>query len=457
MYSRGHRDIYDRWLKDGNLGWGYDDVLPFFKMSENNKDYNNSQIHGQNGPIPVQKPTDIVPITRTLIEAGRELGYAQIDMSDPDPMGFSIAQAMISNTKTRITMPTAYLRPHLNTRSNLRVKLNSHVTKLLVNSEKKTVFGVEYVDKMNMTRRLLARKEVILSAGVIGSPHILMLSGIGPEEDLAPLGIPVVQNLRVGHNLQHHVASKLSFQLNVTNDQLLSHDSILQYLKNREGPLSTTGGLQTSAFLRSDQVGPFDPADVQLFFDGFAPNCEYTRTVYGCPANPAIDMVVKMNVRPVNIMPQSKGTIRIVSSDPFVRPAINPNYLSVDTDANVLVWGLKLAHELVTNTRAMKKMGATLDTTPAEFCQRLPFASDAYWRCLVKYHTRGENHHAGTCKMGPASDPSAVVDTELKVHHVKGVRVVDASIIPLQPNSNPIAPIVMIAEKAAQFIKNTWK
>ncbi|XP_026806318.1 glucose dehydrogenase [FAD, quinone]-like isoform X1 [Rhopalosiphum maidis] len=453
MYSRGHRDVYDGWLRDGNVGWGYDDVLPFFKMSENNKDYQ-TEHHGTRGPISVQKPSEILPITRTLMEAARELGYEEIDMSHPEPMGFSIAQLMITSSKTRMTTPTAYLRPHLRIRGNLRVKTNSHVTRLLVAADRRSVYGVEYVDSANRTRRLTARKEVILCAGVIGSAHLLMVSGIGPAEDLRPLGVPVVQDLRVGHNLQHHVASKLSFQLNVTNDRLLTFETIGQYLKQRSGPLSTTGGLQTSAFLRSDRAGPADPADVQLFFDGYSPNCAYAQPVYGgCMA--AADPVL-MNVRPVNVRPLSRGTIRLTSADPFVRPRIDPNYLAAEADVDVLVWGLRLANDLV-RTGALQRLGATVDRKPAEHCGRHAFGTDSYWRCLIRYHTRGENHHAGTCKMGPAADPTAVVDPELRVHRVRGVRVADSSVFPTQPNCNPIAPVVMVAERAAQFIKNTWR
>lgn len=460
MYSRGHRAIYDSWSKNGNVGWSYEDVLPFFKMSENNKDYGTgrgSQYHGTSGPIPVRKPAEVLPITRTLIEAGAELGYPMIDMNVPEPIGFSVAQLMLSNANTRVTMPTAYLRPHLRSRENLRVKLNRHATRLLVDPEKKSVYGVEYVDAANVTRKLLARKEVVLSAGVIGSPHLLMLSGIGPEEDLGPLGVPIVQNLRVGHNLQHHVAAKINFQLNVTNDRLLSFKSVSQYLKSRMGSMSTTGALQTSAFLRSDQAGPKDPADIQLFFDGFAANCANTQFSYNCMKNRAANGgPVTLSVRPVNIRPRSRGTIKLTSADPFVRPKINPNYLSVDSDVQPLMWGLKFVCSLA-RTNAFQRLGATVDTTRAEFCQRHEFDTDPYWRCLIRYHTRGENHHAGTCKMGPASDPDAVVDPELRVYNVSGVRVADASIIPLQPNCNPIGPIVMVAEKAAHLIKNSWK
>ncbi|KAE9544183.1 hypothetical protein AGLY_001362 [Aphis glycines] len=324
MYSRGHRDVYDGWLRDGNVGWGYDDVLPFFKMSENNKDYH-TEHHGNRGPISVQKPTEILPITRTLMEAAQELGYEEIDMSDPEPMGFSIAQLMMSSAKTRVTTPTAYLRPHLRTRSNLRVRTNSHVTRLLVAADRRSVYGVEYVDGSNRTRRLTARKEVILCAGVIGSAHLLMLSGIGPAEDLRPLGVPVVQDLRVGHNLQHHVASKLTFQLNVTNDRLLSFDTIGQYMKHRSGPLSTTGGLQTSAFLRSNRAGPAEPADVQLFFDGYSPNCAYALPVFGGQCFAATAPVV-MNVRPVNIRRAEPGAPPVGERRP-VRPAAHRSQL----------------------------------------------------------------------------------------------------------------------------------
>ncbi|CAI6360331.1 unnamed protein product [Macrosiphum euphorbiae] len=453
MYSRGHRDVYDEWLRDGNVGWGYDDVLPFFKMSENNRDYN-TEIHGTRGPMPVQKPTEILPIARTLMEAARELGYSEMDMSEPDPMGFSIAQLMINSAKVRVTTPTAYLRPYLRSRGHLRVKINRHVTKLLVAADRRSVHGVEYVDSSNRTRRLMARKEVILCAGVIGSAHLLMLSGIGPAEDLRPLGVPVVQDLRVGHNLQHHVASRLGFQLNVTHDRMLTYEAIGQYMKQRSGPLSTTGGLQVSAFLRSALAGPKDPADVQLFFDGFSPNCAYSQPVYGgCKATADL---VRMNVRPVNVRPRSRGTIRLASADPFVRPRIDPNYLATEEDADVLVWGLRLANDLV-HTKALQQLGAIVDRSPIDHCNKHTFATDSYWRCLVRYHTRGENHHAGTCKMGPASDPTAVVDPELRVHRVRGLRVADASVFPTQPNCNPIAPVIMVAEKAAKFIKNTWR
>lgn len=461
MYSRGDREIYDTWSRNGNPGWGYDNVLPIFKLIESNMNYNSGtelEIHGIHGPLPVRKPTDILPITRTLIEMGRELGYPIIDMSEPRPMGFSIAQTTFTATNTRVTVAGAYLRPYLRSRNNLRVIINSYVTRLLVNAEDKSVYGVEYMDvTRNVTRRMVARKEVILSAGVIGSAQILMVSGIGPAETLGPLGVPVIQNLRVGYNLQHHVASKLTIRTNVTQDNLLSFESVAQYLSKRTGPMSTTGALQTSAFLRSDQVGPNEPSDLQLFFDGFVPNCKYSWPVYGrgCQGQGNVLRLAELNVRPVNIRPLSRGTIKLVSRDPFVRPVIDPAYLSVDKDIAVLLWGLKLATRMV-NTTAMQRLGAVLDSTPVEHCREYEFATDAYWTCLIRYYTKGENHHAGTCKMGPASDPNAVVDPQLRVHNVKGVRVADASIMPLQPNSNPIASIVMIGEKAARFIKNTW-
>lgn len=458
MYSRGHKDVYDKWKADGNDGWGYDDVLPFFKMSENNKDYGTgaaSRIHGTRGPIPVTKPAEVLPITRTLIEAGRELGYNDIDMSNPDAIGFSVAQTMMTASRTRVTMPTAYLRPHLRSRTNINVRLDSHVTRLLVDGRRRAVYGVEYVDGANVTRRLLARKEVVLTAGVIGSPHLLMVSGIGPAEDLGPLGVPVVRDLRVGRNLQHHVAAKIEFRLNnATNDRLLSYETLGQYLHTRSGPLSTTGCLQTSAFLRSDRAAPEGPADVQLFFDGFSANCANAHTQYGGGCTPSTTGT-RLVVRTVNLLPRSRGTIRLASADPMVRPLIDPNYLADDADAEVLVWALKTVIRLQ-DTKALRRLGAEVDTRLADHCQRYPYATDSYWRCLVRYHTKGENHHAGTCKMGPATDADAVVDSRLRVHGVAGVRVADASVQPWQPNSNPIAPIVMVAEKAARFIKDAW-
>lgn len=449
--------MYDGWARAGNTGWSYEDVLPFFKMSEDNKNHNNKpalRMHGFSGPIPVQRPAELLPMSKALIEAGRELGYASIDMSDPELVGFSTAQLMMDDRRQRVTTAAAYLRPHLAARSrNLHVLINSHVTRLLVDARAKTVRGVEYVDALNRTRRLRARKEVVLSAGVIGSPHALMLSGVGPAEDLEPLGVPVVQNLRVGHNLQHHVATAVTLHLtNITHDRQLTYDSVTQYLRHRMGPLSVTGCLQTSAFLRSDAAGSSGPADVQLFFDGFSANCESSHIEYGCAKRAE---TTRVTVRPVNLRPRSRGTMRLVSADPFVRLAIDPGYLTVAEDVEPLLWALRLIGRL-TDTAALRRLGARVDTTPAELCEGHKFGTDSYWRCVIRYYTRGENHHAGTCKMGPATDPTAVVGPDLRVHGLRGIRVADASVLPEQPNCNPIAPIVMVAEKAAWFIKDTW-
>ncbi|XP_050443713.1 glucose dehydrogenase [FAD, quinone]-like isoform X3 [Adelges cooleyi] len=456
MYSRGNRHIYDSWLQSGNPNWGYDDVLPVFKMSEDNRNYNSGEhlkLHGTEGPIPVMLPREVLPITKSIIEAGKQLGYRQIDMSEPEPFGFSLAQAMTNDIEIRETVPSSYIRPHLN-RNNLKVKINRYVTKLLVNPDKKTVYGVEYVDtNYNKTYKLIAKKEVILSGGIIGSTQLLLMSGIGPEEDLKRLGIPLVQNLRVGHNLQHHVAIKLDFQLNVTHSKVLSYESVFRYLKNKSGSLSTTGALQASAFLKSDQINANQPADVQLFFDGFVPKCENAQPRFGCQKP---HHLAKLAIRAVNLRPHSRGTIKLNSPDPFDRPIIDPNYLTVNTDSEVLLWGIKRIKELA-NTKALQRYGAKLNSTPVRECRHLTFDTDPYWRCYIKFYSTGENHHAGTSKMGPASDPDAVVDDQLRVHNVKGIRVVDASIMPLQPNCNPIAPTVMIAEKAAIYIKNFWK
>lgn len=457
MYSRGHSAIYDQW---NVKGWFYKEIEKYFIKSENNYDYT-SKIHGKRGPISVRKPTEILKIAKDIIAAAKELEYPEIDMSDPaQPSGISLAQIMMNSKNLRVSTPTAYLRP-VQSRSNLKVKINSHVTKLLINTNdpnKPKVEGVEYLDKANNNKILKAKKEVILSAGVIGSPHILMLSGIGPKEDLEKLNIKTVKNLMVGHNLQHHVASMLTFKLNVTNNRFLSHESLANYIKTRKGPLSTTGCLQTSGFFRSNKTAEMStrPADIQLFFDGFSlkidgNQCKNILANQRC--NTKSNDFEIIDIRPVNILPKSRGTIKLVSKDPSVRPKIDPKYLSVRSDIDVLIEGIKLAQELM-NTKPFEKLGATLVTPKHKRCTpKYKYGTDKYWGCFVKYTTLGENHHAGTCKMGPAEKSDTVVDPTLKVIGVDGVRVVDASVIPLQPNCNPIAPIIMIAEKAADLIK----
>lgn len=472
MYSRGHRSIYDSW---GDGSWGYDAIVEYFKKSERNADYA-SDFHGHAGPISVRKPAETLAITRALTAAAAELGYdGQLDMSDPaQPNGFAVAQTMADGRNARVSTPTAYLRPrHVRSRDNLQISLNSHATRLVLDGRRgdgddaPRVVGVEYADRANRTRVLLARKEVILSAGVIGSAHVLMLSGIGPAEDLRRHGVPVVRDLRVGRNLQHHVSAALRFELtNATDgDRALSHAALVEYVRRRGGPLSTTGALQTSAFLRSDAAADprAAPADLQLFFDGFSVptdgnDCHRLRIRdrHNCDA-PDPAAAATLDVRPVNVLPKSRGAVTLASADPFARPLIDPNYFAVDSDVDVLVEGLKIVLKLA-RTRPLREMGIRLRRIAVPQCDdRYEYMSDEYFRCYVMHASSGENHHAGTCSMGGRPDRGAVVDFRLKVHGVEGVRVVDASVIPLQPNCNPIAPIVMIAEKAADLIKREYE
>ncbi|XP_049767288.1 glucose dehydrogenase [FAD, quinone]-like [Schistocerca cancellata] len=455
MYTRGHRDCYDAWARAGNPGWGYDDVLPYFKRAERNLDPDQMEMefHGAEGAMPVQQFPHRPAMAEVIVAALQSLGYRRGDLNGANQTGVAVAQMMVQDG-LRASTPRVYLRP-LHNCTRLRVAIRAHVTRVLIDPASRRALGVQYVDAAGATRRALARREVILSAGAIGSPQLLLLSGVGPSEHLTALGIKTVRDLPVGENLHNHVSAGLGFWVRSPGPgrRALNADTLDAFLRTRDGPMASTGLTQTTAFVLSQYAKDGVP-DLQIFFDGFSARCSRTGEAGECESDACGPAYVY--ARPTAVRVQSRGRLRLRSADPRAPPLLDPRYLSRPRDLDVLVDGLRLVARAA-RTPPMRAWGVAVDDAPRPGCRHLPFASDEYWRCVVRVHTGPENHQAGTCKMGPSWDYTAVVDARLRVHGVAALRVVDASIFPEVPNGNPVAPIIMVAEKAADMIKEDWR
>nr|XP_018902473.1 PREDICTED: glucose dehydrogenase [FAD, quinone]-like [Bemisia tabaci] len=456
MYTRGHPEIFDDWARQGNQGWSYEEVLPYFKKAESNLnlDIVDSEYHGTDGPMNVQRFAHQPPFTETFLEAAKELGFAIHDLNGKNMTGFSVAQCMVKDG-LRASTYRMYVRQFLKQRPNLKVFTRSQVTKILINPITKRAFGVQFIH--NDRRHVFVfKRELILSAGAVGSPHILMLSGVGPERDLKEVGITPIVDLKVGENLHHHVSVGIKMSIDEPDYNLLTRNNVEEFMRTRSGPLASTGLTQTTGFIQTSFARNNVP-DVQIYMDGFGSRCSKTGQEDECSDGERKSSCGNRQLfaRPTNVMAQSKGYLKLVSANPMKYPVIQPNYLSNYRDVEVLIEGLRFIMKLA-RTKTMQAKGMQVDRTPAKGCEGFDFESYAYWECLIRRNTLPENHPAGSCKMGPEGDPTAVIDPELRVHGVPNVRVVDASSFPYVANSNPIASIIMLAEKGADMIKETW-
>jgi choline dehydrogenase len=435
VYMRGHRDNYDEWRAAGNEGWGYDDVLPYFKRSEDNV-RGADEFHGEGGPLHV---SDVAcnPISDLLVEAAKDaLGVAHnVDFNGSKQDGVGRFQATIRDG-LRCSTAVAFLGP-ARSRSNLVVETDALV--LGVEVEKGRATGVRYA-RDGQKRVVRAEREVILSAGAIGSPHVLLLSGIGPADNLRAAGVEVVADLPgVGKNLQDHLCAGIGHR---DKAGIAGHVNALnvlvwlaQHALTRRGPMASNVA-EAGGFVRTrpDLQRP----DIQLHF-----------LPVGSTQTSFDDEAFKVSGRaftvvPTLLYPKSRGEIRLLSADPTKPPAIDPRYLSDDDDLRVLVAAQRLAQRI---TRSK-----VLDHCRGELLSPDAAAEDeAFLRARIPQRTSTLFHPVGTCKMG--SDPAAVVDAKLRVRSIDGLRVVDASIMPTIVGGNTNAPTIMIAEKAADLIR----
>jgi choline dehydrogenase-like flavoprotein len=362
VYTRGNRRDYDLWEELGNIGWGYKNILPYFLKSEDIgiPELMNSPFHSTGGYLNVQEAPWRTPLAPAFLEAGREMGYEIRDPSSEFQCGFSYVQATIRNG-TRCSASKAFLRPIRN-RPNLHIAKQARVKKVLINPKTSQAFGVEFV-KNRRTHIVRARKEVILSAGVFNSAQLLMLSGVGPRQHLEELGIPVISDLKVGYNLQDHVSmAGLAFLVNDTvsliEGRLLFNLSYgLDYITNRNGPLTLPGGAEGLAFIQTNyskgnrsEESDDDWPDLEIVFGpgaltgdtagslsrGLGITNKLYRQVYGPVAGRDAYALV-----PILLRPRSRGRVKLRSKDPFHPPLLYANYFDDEYDLQVIVEGVK--------------------------------------------------------------------------------------------------------------------
>jgi choline dehydrogenase len=433
IYIRGQREDFDDWRALGNPGWGYEDCLPYFKKAENQA-RGADEWHGVGGPLCVSDVKDRHPLADSFIEAGAKLGIGRNDdFNGARQEGLGYFQGTARNGM-RCSAAVAYLRPAMQ-RANLTVVTDAHASRILFEGTRAT--GVAYsID--GATRQAFARREVIVAAGAIQSPQLLQLSGIGPGELLQRHGIGVVKALPgVGRNLQDHLQSRIIWrccEAVTVNDDLMSWRRKtmigLQYAFKRSGPLSWYAGL-AGGFARTRPE--LDRPDVQFHFFPYSTD----RT------DPSLHRFSGFTMSVCKLRPDSRGTVNIKSADPHAAPAIQPNFLERESDVATMVDGLKLIRSLA-RTQALSRW-IVAEHDPGPDC-----ASDDQLVDFIRNKAMTVYHPVGTCKMG--ADADAVVDTQLRVHGMEALRVIDASIMPVVTSGNTNAPVIMLAEKAADMI-----
>jgi choline dehydrogenase-like flavoprotein len=432
-YIRGHKSDYDHWASLGNTGWAYSDVLPYFKRSENNTELD-GEYHGKGGPLTVSKLRSDNPVQEIYLQAGRELQWPITDdFNGAQQEGLGIYQVTQKNGE-RWSAARGYIHPFMDKRSNLRVEMQAQATRILF--EGKRAVGVEY-RQGNATKRIRARREVILASGAFQSPQLLMLSGVGDTASLQQHGIASVHNLPgVGQNLQDHPDFVFGFSSNEPFFAGLSFPGIVrivkaifQYRRERRGPM-TSNVAETGGFLktRPDLAVP----DIQLHF------CTAMVSDHG--RKPRFGTGFSCHV--CVLRPKSRGSVWLDRADPMAAPAIDPNFFGEDEDLETMIAGFKMTRRLL-DAPALKAL-----QTGDVFTGGVTTDDDI--RKVLRERVDTVYHPVGTCKMG--NDRMAVVDPALKVHGLQGLRVVDASSMPYVTNGNIYAPVMMVAEKAADLI-----
>ncbi|XP_045454198.1 glucose dehydrogenase [FAD, quinone] [Melitaea cinxia] len=471
LYIRGNKNDYDHWESLGNPGWGYKDILPYFKKSQDQRNpylAKDKKNHGVGGYLTVQDAPYNTPIGAAFLQAGEEMGYDILDVNGDKQTGFAWFQFTMRRG-TRCSTAKAFLRP-VRLRQNLHISLFSHVTRILIDRETKRAYGVEFI-KDTVKQVVYARREVILAAGAVASPQLLMLSGIGAAKHLEEVGIDVVQDSPgVGRNLQDHIAVggiifQIDYPVSLVMNRLVNINSALRYAVSEDGPLTSSIGLEVVAFINTKYANATeDWPDIEFMMtsasipsDGgtqvkkaHSITDEFYDEVFSHLTNKDV-----YGIFPMMLRPKSRGFIKLRSKNPLDYPIMVHNYLTHPDDVGVLREGVKAAIATA-ETQAMKRLGARFNSKPVPNCKHLPLFTDDYWDCYIRQYTMTIYHLSCTAKMGPASDPMAVVDPQLRVYGVEGLRVIDASIMPTVSNGNINAPVIMIAEKGSDMIKETW-
>lgn len=434
LYTRGHPSDYDHWKSLGNVGWGFDDILPYFKMAESNE-RGGDELHGDKGPLNIMDQVSPRPIAQAFIEAGQQLQYPRNpDFNGPTQEGFGMFQ-VTQKAGERHSVAAAYIHPNIN-RKNLDIKTKAVAGRIVVEDGR----AVGVVFKQNgKTREVRARKEIILAGGAFASPQLLMLSGIGPGSHLRDNGIEVVHDLPgVGQNLQDHIDY-------VTSYKSSSHDlfglsfgggvdlvkSIFQWRRERSGML-TSPFAEAGAFIKSDPS--ISKPDLQMHFVVGIVD-DHTRKLHlghGFSCHICV------------LRPESRGSVELASPDVNKPPKIDMGYFTNESDLDLMVKGFHIMRQVLEAPALAPWRGKELYTANVH--------SDADIRTAIRQRADTVYHPVGSCKMG--NDAMAVVDDQLRVRGIANLRIADASIMPTLIGGNTNAPTIMIGEKCAAMIRD---
>lgn len=450
LYSRGHPEDFNRWVEVyGNQGWSYEEVLQYFKKSENavftprDVDY-----HGVGGYFTVDYTSDTPGLEPPIIEGFQELGLNYVDYNGRVQNGIAKVQNALKRNE-RVSSASAFLKEP---RRNLEISLNSFVTEIIISADK-VAQGVKFV-RNGQIFTANARKEVVVSAGVINSAQLLMLSGIGPREHLSQIGIPVKQDLPVGQKLQDHCYFlAFYYRTNHTFYNQNITEQLKLWIKNKR-PLTSGFASEMIGFTNFGQSQEKRP-EIEFIFSTPGISSDQAQKFLGLTEENAAVFHTNTStdiwVIPSLLHPKSRGTVTLKSKDPKDRPIIDPNYLSEKHDIDTLYKGIEFLVEL-SKTRAFKKFGVEILIMDYPECRNLEKLSENWWKCALTQLTTTFLHPASTNNMGP--DPkNSVVNARLKVHGIKKLRVADSSILPELTSGHLMAPTMMIGEKAADMIK----
>jgi choline dehydrogenase len=436
IYTRGHRSDFDGWADMGNPGWSYAEVLPYFKRNERRIGEGDDRFRGREGPFTITDIDEPDPLCEVFMEGARSLGIPRNpDYNGAVQDGIGYVQRSIHHGR-RVSPARAFLYPAVK-RCNLDLRTDAHVVKIIFDG--KRAVGVRY-RRRGCDETVFAGKEVILCGGAIASPQLLQISGIGSPEHLQQIGVPLVHELRgVGENLRDHYAARMVSRIRgmkTINERVRGLNLIkelVRYAFTRRGALALTPTL-VYCFWKSNES--LDHGDIQV---SFTP-ASYPEGIWS-----GLDKFPGATIACWQQRPKSKGYVRARSSDPFENPELQPNYLADSEDQRMIVAAMRLGRRLMNSgpfTPYVEK-----EIWPGDAAQ-----SDEDLLEHARQTANTTYHPMGTCSMGSADRPNAVVDNQLRVHGLMGLRVADASIMPAMPAANTNAAALMIGEKAADMV-----
>ena len=473
LYTRGNREDFDKWTTMGIEGWSWDDVLPYFERVERRRSQfslDSDEENRSDGPLNIEQPGYTTALLPMYLRAGQELGHRLIDYKRGSQIGMGVAQGT-SRDGRRVSAASAYIHPIYKDRPNLHIMTSTLATRILIDEGTKSAFAVRYKSD-GVEKTVTADKEIILSAGAIGSAHLLMLSGVGPRRVLEKAKVPVVHELPVGRTFYTNVAVHAPHFL-VNTSSLTLHikriglKNFLQF-QSGSGVLASFTGTEAVGYTKTPFSDlPASQPDVELQFVsagiqsdlgmGFRKAYQIKESVYEetfkpieSPENDVWSTII------MNLHSNTSGYMKLVDDDINTDPILNYPFFEDPKEIKSLVYGIKEAMK-VAQTETFRMIAARRHDVPLTSCSYYDQDSDAYWECYIRHVTVVAPQMVATNKMGPSDDPSAVVDPQLRVRGIRNLRVADTSVIPTTISGHLQAASYMIGEKLAASLKRQWK